>query len=167
MSSVVTTGSSLKSTNLPAAFLEAALFLDSAEKARNGANPGVSPKNFLTVTISSDEGLVTISASLPSEVKLGTDGSVIYNAKDYLSSAYSAFTPGGDITANTSMDAVVMLAQMLSTAEKAVQPQEDQPNYIQLDSSSENGTISVNATLPYRSTILATGTIEIIAVDYL
>lgn len=167
MSSVVTTGSSLKSGNLPAAFLEACLFLDSAEKLRNGANPGVQAKNFVTLTISSDEGIVNISATLPSEVTLGTDGSVIYNAKDYLSPTYSAFTAGGEITATTAMDAVVMIAQMLSSAEKLVQPLEDQPNFIQLDSSSETGTITITATLPYRAAILASGTIEITAVDYL
>lgn len=167
MSTVVTTGSSLKSTNLPAALLEACLLLDAAEKARNGQNPGLPAKNFLTLTISSDEGLINISAALPSEVTLGTDGSIVYNAKDYLGATYSAFTPGGAVTATTRQDAVVMLAQILSNAEKLVQPVEDQPNFVQLESSSEAGTITINATLPYSALILASGAIEITAMDYL
>lgn len=167
MSLIVTNGSSINSTNLPAALLEACLLLDAAEKARNGANPGLPPKNFLTMTISSDEGLVNISAILPSSVTLGADGSIVYNASDYVGAAYSAFVPGGDLTATTVMDSVVMIAQLLSNTEKLVQPLEDQPNFVQLESSSEAGTITVNATLPYRAVVLAAGSIEIVAVDYL
>ena len=167
MSSIVTTGSSLKSTNIPAALLETALFLDTAEKNRNGANPGLAPKNSLNLTISSDEGLINISAVMPAEVTIGAGGTLVYNAKDYLGGSYSNFTPGGDITATSRQDALVQIAQILSSAEKLIQPQEDQPNFVQIDSSSEAQTITVTATLPYNAVILAGGTVEIITVDYL
>lgn len=167
MSTIVTTGSSLKSTNLPAALFEAALFLDAAEKSRNGANPGLAPKNALSLTISSDEGLINISAVLPAEVTVGTGGTLIYNAKDYLGGTYSAFTAGGDLSATSRQDAVVQIAQMLSNAEKLIQPVEDQPNFVQLDSSSESGTITVTATLPYTTAILSAGSVEITSIDYL
>jgi hypothetical protein len=167
MSVISTTGSSLKSTNIPAALLEAALFLDAGEKNRNGANPGLAPKNSISIVISSDDGTVNISATLPSDVTVGAGGTLIYNAKDYLGGTYAAFTAGGDVTATTRMDAFVQIAQMLSNAEKAVTPVEDQPNFVQVESSSESGNITVTATLPYNGTILAAGTLEVIVLDYL
>ena len=167
MSLIVTTGSSFKSTNLPAAVFEAAVFLDNAEKTRNGANPGLAPKNNIQLTISSDEGIATITAVLPSEVSLDGTGSISYNAKDYLGGTYAAFTSGGDITVASAMDAFVVVAQKLSSAEKAVTPTEDQPNFIQIDSSSESGSITVTATLPYTGTILANGQLQVTMIDYL
>ncbi len=167
MSSILTTGSSIKSTTIPAALFEAALLLDNAEKTRNGANPGLAAKSNISVTISSDEGIATITAALPAEVSLDSLGSLSYNAKDYLGGTYAAFTAGGDITVTTSMDAFVVIAQKLSMAEKAVQPAEDQPNFIQVESSSETGTISVTATLPYTSSIMASGHLEVTIIDYL
>jgi hypothetical protein len=167
MSSILTTGSSLKSTTLPAALLESCLFLDTAEKARNGANPGLAPKNAISIVISSDDGTVNISAALPADVTVGALGSLVYNAKDYLGGTYAAFTPGGDLTATSRMDAVVQIAQMLSSAEKAITPTEDQPNFVQVDSSSESGLITITATLPYNAVILTLGTVEIATLDYL
>jgi hypothetical protein len=167
MSSILLTGSSLKSSTIPAAFLEACLFLDNAEKTRNGANPGVTPKNNLSVTFSSDEGTATVAATLPVTVTVTATGGIDYEAKDYLGGTYAAFTAGGAVTAISRMAAVVQLAQLLSAAEKAVQPVEDQPNYIQVDSSSESGTITVTATLPVTQAIDATGGISIAAIDYL
>lgn len=167
MSSIVLTGSSLKSTNIPAAVFESALFLDNAEKSRNGANPGLAPKNNISINISSDEGVVTIAATLPAEISVDAAASISYNAKDYLGGTYAAFVPGGDILATSAMDAFVALAQRLSSSEKLVQPVEDQPNFIQVDSSSEAGTITVTATLPYTATILATGQLQVTMLDYL
>jgi hypothetical protein len=167
MSSILTTGSSIKSTTIPAALFEAALLLDNAEKTRNGANPGLAAKSNIAVTISSDEGLATITAALPAEVSLDSLGSLSYNAKDYLGGTYAAFTAGGDITVTTAMDAFVVIAQKLSIAEKEVQPAEDQPNFVQVESSSETGTITVTATLPYTSSILASGHLEVTIIDYL
>lgn len=167
MSTIVSTGSSLKSTNLPAALLESALFLDTAEKNRNGANPGLAPKNSISINISSDDGTVNISAALPAEVSIGPGGVLVYNAKDYLGGVFAAFTPGGDLTATSRMDAFVQVAQMLSMAEKLVQPAEDQPNFVQVEASSETGAITVTATLPFNAAILAAGTVEILTLDYL
>ena len=167
MSSIVTTGSSLKSTNIPAAFFEACLLLDNAEKNRNGANPGLAPKNNIQITISSDEGVANVSAALPAEITLDALSSISYNAKDYLGGVYALFTPGGDVLATSAMDAVVAIAQRLSSAEKAVQPVEDQPNFIQVESSSENGIITITATLPYTALVLATGALQVTMLDYL
>jgi hypothetical protein len=167
MSSIVTTGSSLKSSTKPAALLEACLFLDAAEKARNGANPGIAPKNNMSVTISADEGVAQISATLPVEVTVLTDGGIKYAAKDYLGGTFAAFTAGGAVTADTRMEAVAQVASLLAAEEKTIQPLEDQPNNVQIESSSENGTITVTATLPITTSISAAGIVEIVAVDYL
>lgn len=167
MSVISTTGSSIKSTNLPSAFLEAALLLDAAEKSRNGANPGIAPKNNVSITFSSDDGTANIAATLPVGVTTGTDGSIIYAPTDYLGGTYSAFTAGGDVTATTRQAALVQVGQLLSAAEKAISPVEDQPNYITVESSSETGTITIAASLPYEAVTSSTGAITITAVDYL
>lgn len=157
----------MQSDTIPAAFLEAALLLDAAEKARNGANPGITPKNNISVTFSSDDGTANVAATLPVDVTVGTSGAVNYAAKDYLGGSYSVFTPAGEVTATTRQSALVQVAQLLSMAEKTIQPAEDQPNFIQVESSSEAGTITIAASLPYSSTISSTGDIVITALDYL
>lgn len=167
MSLILTTGSSLKADTIPAALVEAALLVDAAEKARNGANPGITPKNNISLTFSSDDGTANIAATLPAEISVGADGSVRYLAKDYLGGSYATFTPAGAITATTVMSAFVQVAQILSAAEKAIQPAEDQPNFVQVDSSSEAGTITVTAAVPFTSVIDVAGNLTISALDYL
>jgi hypothetical protein len=164
---ILTTGSSLKADTKPAAVLEAALLLDAAEKARNGQNPGITPKNNVSITLSSDDGTAVLTATLPVDVTIGSDGSVSYAPKDYLGGSYAAFTPGGDVTATNRMAALVQVAQILSASEKAVQPTEDQPNFIQIESSSEAGTITIAAAMPITQTIDTAGNVVTEALDYL
>jgi hypothetical protein len=167
MSTIITTGSSLKADTKPAAVLEAALLLDAAEKSRNGANPGITPKNNVSITFSSDDGTAVLTATLPVDVTIGSDGSVSYAPKDYLGGSYAAFTAGGDVTATNRMAALVQVAQILSASEKAVQPAEDQPNFIQIESSSEAGTITIAAAMPITQTIDTAGNVVTEALDYL
>lgn len=167
MSLILTTGSSLQSDTIPAALVEAALLLDAAEKARNGANPGITPKNNVSLTFSSDDGTANIAATLPVDVTVGSDGGVKYLPKDYLGGTYAAFTPGGAVTATSRMAALLQVAQLLSAAEKAIQPAEDQPNFIQVESSSESGTVTITASVPFNSVIDAAGSLTITALDYL
>jgi hypothetical protein len=166
MSTILTTASTLKSDNMPAALLEAALLVDAAEKARNGANPGVAPKNNLSVTFNSDDGTCLIAATIPADVTVSSGG-IQYAAKDYLGASYTSFTAGGDVTATNRIAAFVQVAQILSAAEKAVTPIEDQPNNVTVDSSSETGSITVAATLPVSSAIDTNGSVLFTAVDYL
>jgi hypothetical protein len=167
MSVISTTGSSLKSTNQPSAFLEACLLLDGAEKLRNGANTGVAPKNNISVTFSSDEGVAQITATLPASISTTALGAIQYLPKDYLSGTYAVFTPGGDVTAVNMMEAVSQVASILAASEKAVTPIEDQPNFVQVESSSENGTITITATLPITVATSLNGAVSITAIDYL
>ncbi len=166
MSVLNSTGSGILSTNIPAGFIEAAMLLDKAEKTRNGENPGLGAKNAISITISSDEGLINVQANLPCDTSSLADGSLVYNAKDYLGAAYSVFAPGGSLTATTKMDVLVQIAQMISQAEKTILPVEDQPNFLQIDSSSEAGTINITATIPFTAAFLA-NSVSILAVDYL
>lgn len=167
MSVIITTGSTLKADTIPAALVEAALLVDAAEKARNGANPGITPKNNISLTFSSDDGTANIAATLPADISVGADGGVRYLPKDYLGGSYAVFTAGGAVTATSVMAAFVQVAQILSAAEKAIQPAEDQPNFVQVESSSETGTITVTAAVPFTSTIDAAGALIITALDYL
>lgn len=157
----------MKSDTIPAAFLEAALLLDNAEKARNGANPGIAPKNNVIITFSSDDGTANVAATLPVGVTVGSDGSIVYAPTDYLGGTFSAFTPGGAVTATTRQAALVQVAQLLSAAEKSITPVEDQPNYITVESSSETGTITIAASLPYDALVNDDGSVLITANDYL
>jgi hypothetical protein len=159
--------SALKSTNQPAAFLEVCLLMDAAEKLRNGANPGVAAKNNVSVTVSIDEGVAQVTCTFPTTVSTSADGGLKYLAKEYLGGTYSVFVPGGDVTATILPDAVVQIAALLAASEKGVLPVEDQPNNIQIESSSENGTISITGTIPVSAATDATGHIQITAVDYL
>lgn len=167
MSTITTTGSSLKSDTLPAALLEAALLVDAAEKSRNGANPGIAPKNNISINFGSDDGTCAIAATIPVDVTVGASGAITYSAKDYLGGTYTSFVAGGDVTATHRIAAFVQVAQLLSASEKNVQPVEDQPNNVQVESSSENGTITVSANLPVTATIDANGLVVFEAVDYL
>jgi hypothetical protein len=47
-----------------------------------------------------------------------------------------------------------------------VQPIEDQPNNVQIESSSENGFITITGTVPFTQTIDVDGNIKIVALDY-
>ncbi len=167
MSTISTTGSSLKSTTIPAALLEVAMMVDAAEKARNGANPGIAPKNNISINFGSDDGTCSIAATIPVDVSVLSTGGIEYLAKDYLGSTYTTFTAGGDVTAANRIAAFIQIAQLLSAAEKAVQPVEDQPNNITVESSSENGAITVAANLPVTATIDTSGHVLFAAVDYL
>jgi hypothetical protein len=167
MSAIDTTGSSLKSDTLPAAVLEAALLVDAAEKTRNGANPGIAAKNNVSINFVSDDGTCAIAATIPVDVTVATSGAIQYAAKDYLGNNYTPFTAGGDVTATNRIAAFVQVAQMLSAEEKSVQPTEDQPNNITVESSSESGAITISATLPVTATIDSAGRVTFEAVDYL
>jgi hypothetical protein len=169
MSVINVTGSDIKSTTLPNALLEACLLLDNREKSRNGLYPSLPPKNNVTITFSSDDSTASIAASLPVNVVIEgtTIGGIIYDAKPYLGAAFDAATPGGSLTSTSLQGQILQIAQMLSNAEKQVTPLEDQPNFVQVESSSESGVTTVTATLPFTLTILDNGGVNIVANDYL
>jgi len=163
------TGGDLVSTNLPAAFFELARLLDAAENARNGANPGVAPKQNLTVTVDFGTRVASIAASLPITASPSASGQTQITAVDYLSPTFSAFNPGtgGTLKSTTSPSALLELGQILSNAEKAVVPAEDQPNNLQVTYDLETGTATITANLPITTSADTDGAVKVIASDYL
>lgn len=163
----ISTGSTLKSGTLAAAFVEAVRLLNDAEITRNAANPAVAPKNNITMDAQFDGRVFNIAASLPLSVSIDTAGKPVIDITDYLGSTYTAFTVGTGTAKSTDLPSVVLeLGQMLSAAEKSIQPETDQPNNIQVDISLETLTATITAAIPFTPTIGTTGQVTLTALDY-
>lgn len=159
-------GTELKAATLPAALFESARLLDSAENARNGANPGIAPKQNITTAVDFGTRTIAINATLPVQFSKGAGGNTVVAASNYLGAEYGEFEAGGDITATNIPAVFLEVAQMVASEEKEVQPVEDQPNNVQVSIDMETGTATVTATLPCSTSTNATGDVVIIAVDY-
>lgn len=157
--------SSIKSTNLPAAFVEVAIMLNIAEKVRNGANPGVPAKQNMQVDADFDNGIYTIVGDLPLTRTLTADGAVILRPTPYLGGVYDIFVPGGgDAKGDTLEEAVMEIASMIAAAELLI-PQIDRPDNLQI--SWDEASLNLSATMPFISSILPTGSVNCLAVDYI
>lgn len=163
------TGGTLKSAKKPAALFEMARVLDAAENSRNGANPGIPAKQNLTVTVDFGTRTAAIAATLPITATIGVDGKPILDVSDYLGAPYSTFVPGpdGDLKSTDIPSAFLELAQIVSNAEKAVTPVDDQPNNVQITYDLEAGNVTIAGTLPITTASEADGDVVIQAVDYL
>jgi len=168
MSIFVNGGGTLHSTHKPSALLEAAILLDAAENARNGANPGLPPKRNIVTQISFDTGTVSIAATLPITQSL-VGGTPKITITDYLGTTYSTYSPGtaGDTASTTIMGAFVEVAASLSNAEKLVTPIGDQPNNVQVIYDMESEVATITAALPFTYSIATNGDPTVTAVDYL
>ncbi|WP_353930890.1 hypothetical protein WJM97_21940 [Okeanomitos corallinicola TIOX110] len=161
------TAGSLNSTQLPQAFFEVCRALDAAENLRNGANPGVAPRNNISTTVSFDTGTIAVAATLPVVVSVGGDGSATISISDYLT-GYSTFDGGGGDLKSTHLAAALYeISNILANAEKAVTPATDQPNNIQIVVDKEAGNAQVNANIPFTTSAAANGDVVISAIDYL
>lgn len=161
----------LSSTQLPAAFFEVCRALDAAENARNGANPGLAPQRNISTTVSFDTGTIAVAATLPITVAIGAGGKVDITASDYLGAGYADFdvtaNGDGDLTSDTLPEVFVEIATLLSNAEKAVTPAENQPDNVQVSFDLEEGLATVSANLPFNSDAAANGDVTVHAIDYL
>lgn len=167
MTAYVSTGSSLSSTTLAGAFVEAARLLNDAEAERNAANPGVAPKNNVSMTADFDGRTLNTTIALPFVQTFDTAGKVVIAASDYLGGTYSAFTVGtGQAKSTTKMGAVLEIAQILAAAEKAITPETDQPNNIQITYDFEALTANITATTPFTPNVGTAGEITLEALDY-
>jgi hypothetical protein len=167
MTAYISTGSSLSSDTLSAAFIEAARILNDSESTRNAANPGVAPKNNVSMTADFDGRTLNTTLALPIIQTFDTSGKIIIAAQDYLGSTYSAFTVGtGQAKSVTKMGAVLEIAQILAAAEKAVTPETDQPNNIQITYDFEAQIANITATTPFTPSIGTLGEITLTALDY-
>jgi hypothetical protein len=74
MSAYDSTGSSLDSTTKASALIEVVRKLNDAEALRNAANPGVAPKNNISMTADFDTRTIAITATMPFTRTFGTEG---------------------------------------------------------------------------------------------
>lgn len=167
MTAYVNTDSGISSTFLAAAFVESVRELNDAERARNAANASQAPKNNVTMSAEFEGNSFNINVSLPIAESLNANGQVVLAPSDYLGSTYSAFVVGtGEAKSTTLMGVVLELAQKLSAAEKAVQPESDQPTNITVDISLETRLATIAAAIPFNPTIGAGGEVTLTALDY-
>lgn len=167
MTAYISTGSSLSSDTLAAAFVEAARILNDAESNRNAANPGVAPKNNVSMTADFDGRTLNTTLALPIIQTFDVSGKVVIQAQDYLGTTYSGFTVGtGDAKSNTKMGAALEIAQILAAAEKSVTPETDQPNNIQITYDFEAKLANITATTPFTPSIGTNGEVTLTALDY-
>lgn len=167
MSLYLSTGSSIASDTIAAAFVEAARILNDSESARNAANPGVAPKNNVNMTADFDGRTINTTLALPIIQTFDVAGKVVIEAQDYLGGIYSPFTVGtGAAKSTTKMGAVLEIAQMLAAAEKLVTPETDQPNNIQITYDFEAKLANISATTPFTPSIGLNGEITLTALDY-
>jgi hypothetical protein len=167
MSAYTPTDSDLDSTTKAAAFVEAVRKLNDAEALRNAANPGVAPKNNISMTADFDTRVINITVTLPFTRTFNTTGAPVLTYNDYLGGSYSNFTVGtGDAKADKLQGVVGQVAQFLSAAELAVTPDTDRPNNIQITDDYELGQTSITATIPFTPSFGTAGEITITALDY-
>jgi hypothetical protein len=167
MSLYLSTGSTILSDTISAAFVESARLLNDAESLRNAANPGVTPKNNVNMTADFDARTINTNISLPLIQSFDVSGKVVIQAQDYLGVIYSAFTPGtGTAKSLTIMGAVLEVSQLLAAAEKAITPETDQPNNIQITYDFEARIIQITATTPFTPTVGVSGEVTLTALDY-
>ncbi len=167
MSAYSNTGSGITATTKAAAFVEVCRLLNEAEIARNAANPGLTAKNNVTMSASFDNKTFSIAASLPIQNVLDTTGKMVLDAVDYLGTLYSVFVPGTGQAKSTDLPSLLLeIAQILSAAEKAITPEADQPNNIQLTYDNESGVATITGNIPFTATIGAAGVVSLTALDY-
>lgn len=110
MSTLNVTGSSVVSTTLPAALVEAAYKLQIAESALQ-----INPNN-INISANDDTKLIAVSGSLPILQGFDADGDIVTAASNYTSTAVTA---GGDIKATHAAALLLEMLQKVVDAEDA------------------------------------------------
>lgn len=159
-------GGSLKSTNMPAAFIELAHTLSAAEKQISTIDE---PVTNITVAFDAETLTAAIAASIPISSQTDSDGSLKIVASDYvvgsaLDTAFSAGT-NGSLNSDNLAAAFLELANQLNYVEQNSGP--EPPNNITIALDLETRLASVTASLPLTTTLDASGRVVIAPVDYL
>lgn len=163
MSNFNNSGTGLRSTNIPAAFLELAVFLSETERTASTAE---NPLNNITITFDAEARSAAIAATLPIKAILSESGQIVVSAINYLGATY-VFNgnANSDIRATHPPAAFLEMAQIVAGAEQKVTV--NQPNNITISMDLEAGTATITAALGFIVTINATGQPIITVVDYL
>lgn len=151
----------LSSSDLPSAFVELAALLQLAEAAIADT-----PPNNVTLTADVDGGNFTISVNLPISASVDGSGQPTITVSDYVTSAggNGALTAtGSDLNSTHLASALMEIAQLLHSAEKAAT--DPQPDNIQINYNLENETADITATIP-QTISLVSGKVTITPTDY-
>lgn len=157
--------SQLKSTTQVGALLEIAIAVNVAESTYNAANP-TRTKSLLTTTMNGDEKSAQLNATFPITQAIDAQGRPFFTATDYLGAAYSAFDGNSAIVSTTVMSAFLEQAHKVQAFELAF-PENDRPNAVSIEYSSDGQQVTVSCNLPITEAINADGSIKYTAVDYL
>jgi hypothetical protein len=167
MSAYTSTGSSLNADTKAGAFVEIARQLSDAELLRNAANPGVAPKNNVSILADLDGKTFDITISLPIVSSINTSGQSVSTVTDYLGPTYSSFTIGtGDAKSTDKAAAALEIAQILVAAENAVTPETERPDNIQITYDFDTLTADISATIPFTAAFDTNGATVLTALDY-
>ncbi|BAU63031.1 hypothetical protein STA3757_03860 [Stanieria sp. NIES-3757] len=155
------TSGTLKSTTIPAAFVEAVTVLQNREAAIT-----TNPPDNVTVSIDVDNQLATLALTLPITFSLDGTGKPVVTASDYLTSlsGSNTFVNGsGDLASSNLTAAVLELAQTLHAAEKVEDPEIDN---IQISYDLENSQANMSASIPLTVAVNSSGKLEVTVTDY-
>lgn len=157
--------SSLKSTSLESALLEAVVLLQVAEKAAQVIDPEV--PNSVAVDFFTGDDTAAVTLNLPITQSIGAGGNVQFAGVPYfVEPAFS--NTGSDLQAVSWAGAIVELVALLEAAEliglAATPPTE---NRIQSNLSADTARMTLSAVLPISMAINASGKAEFSAVPYL
>lgn len=163
MSTFTNTGSSLKSTNKPAALLELAHALANAERI---ASTPEAPLNNISIAFDLEGRTAAITASLPLAASISGTGAIVVNGANYIGGSGSAFVPGtGELKSTHLPAAFLELVETVNLAELAVTT--NPPNNVSVTLDLENLTAAISASLPLTTAVDGTGKVVTTATDYL
>lgn len=163
MSTFTNTGSSLKSTNKPAALLELAHALANAERLASTTELTL---NNVSIAFDLEGRTASITASLPLTATIGTSGAIVVNGFNYIGGSGSAFTVGtGELKSTHLAAAFLELVEIVNLAELAVAT--NPPNNVSIALDLEGLTAAISASLPLTTAVDGTGKVVTTVVDYL
>ena len=121
-----------------------------AELAAAGDDPFISPRK-VSMTISLDEGLININATLPILATLDADGAIQLTVVDTLGTPYSDFSGARGTLLSMHLFAALVELSLLMVASDQAQEVDDRSNRVQVLAAFERGVIELAAALPFVS----------------
>jgi hypothetical protein len=152
-----TTGSDLKSTHGPSAFVELASRMQLVELAQ----PEASRPNNVQISSDQEAQTITVSMALPVSASINVAGRPEFTATAYMT---APFVPGtGTLKSDTYPEAALELGMLINAYELSL-PEADRPDRLQ--TSLVDGVATFTFTTPATVTIDTTGRTVLQANDY-
>lgn len=156
MAAFDSTGSTLTSTTLEGAVMEACQLLQDAEASAGEVT------NNMAVNYFSGDNVVNIAATMPFTQSVNANGSSQFVGTDYLNAGN--FTAGGGVGSSNLPGACLELLQKLQVAELA---STDNPNNVTITYDTEAGIATIAAEFGITFSVVAGGNVQIAATEYL